>query len=179
MASPTQWTWISAKSGRQWRTEKSGMLQSTGSQRAGHDLVTEQPLPWKKMERKIHFLLFAKDDLRMEQKFYVFFMDILKDLEKLKGWQFCKSKSLQEDMRKTCTIHTSSQFTLSEWSLPQHPLLLLPPYLLFTYLATIYWVPGTVLSIQWWVRQSLPSHFSLFSSSYNRIPKVFSHALHP
>ena len=26
-----------------WRTEKPGVLQSMGSQRVGHDLVTEQP----------------------------------------------------------------------------------------------------------------------------------------
>ena len=29
MASPTQWVWIWANSGRQWRTKESGMLQST------------------------------------------------------------------------------------------------------------------------------------------------------
>ena len=44
MASLTQWTWIWANSGRQWRTEEAGMLQSTGSQRVGHDLATEQHL---------------------------------------------------------------------------------------------------------------------------------------
>ena len=43
MASLTQWTWVRANSGRQWRTGKPGMLQSTGLQRVGHDLVTEQP----------------------------------------------------------------------------------------------------------------------------------------
>ena len=32
MASPTQWTWVWAKSGRWWRTGRPGMLQSTGSQ---------------------------------------------------------------------------------------------------------------------------------------------------
>ena len=42
MASPTQWTWVWANSGRQWRTEEPGMLQSTGSQRVRHDLATEQ-----------------------------------------------------------------------------------------------------------------------------------------
>ena len=42
MASPTQWTWVWANSRSQWRTEESGMLQSTGSQRVRHDLVTEQ-----------------------------------------------------------------------------------------------------------------------------------------
>ena len=32
MASPTQWTWIWTSSGRQWRTEKPGVLQSMESQ---------------------------------------------------------------------------------------------------------------------------------------------------
>ena len=31
MASPTQWTWVWAKSGRQWRTGKPGVLQSLES----------------------------------------------------------------------------------------------------------------------------------------------------
>ena len=42
MALPTQWTWIWPKSGRLWRTGKPDVLQSTGSQRVGHNLVTEQ-----------------------------------------------------------------------------------------------------------------------------------------
>ena len=37
----TQWTWGLANSRRQWRTGKPGMLQSMGSQRVGHYLVTE------------------------------------------------------------------------------------------------------------------------------------------
>ena len=37
----TQWTWIRTNSGRWWRTGKPGMLQSMGSQRVGHDWVTE------------------------------------------------------------------------------------------------------------------------------------------
>ena len=44
MASLTQWTWIWANSGRQWRTGEPGVLQSMGLQRVGHDLVTEQLL---------------------------------------------------------------------------------------------------------------------------------------
>ena len=32
MASLTQWTWVGASSGRSWRTEKAGVLQSMGSQ---------------------------------------------------------------------------------------------------------------------------------------------------
>ena len=42
MASPTQWTWVWANSGRQWRIGKSSMLQSMGSQRVRHDLATEK-----------------------------------------------------------------------------------------------------------------------------------------
>jgi len=41
MASLTQWTWVWACSGRWWRTGRPGVLQSMGSQRAGHDWVTE------------------------------------------------------------------------------------------------------------------------------------------
>ena len=38
-ATPTQWTWIWANSGRQWKTEKLGMLQSMASQRVRHSLA--------------------------------------------------------------------------------------------------------------------------------------------
>ena len=42
LASLTQETWVWANSRRWWRTEKPGMLQSTGSQRVGHNWATEQ-----------------------------------------------------------------------------------------------------------------------------------------
>ena len=42
MASLIQWTWTWANSGRWWGTRRPGVLQSIGSQRVGHDLVTEQ-----------------------------------------------------------------------------------------------------------------------------------------
>ena len=41
MPSPTQWTWVWANSGRWWRTRKPSVLQSMGSQRVGHGLVTK------------------------------------------------------------------------------------------------------------------------------------------
>ena len=41
MASPTQWTWVWVNSGSWWCARKPGMLQSMGSQRVGHDWVTE------------------------------------------------------------------------------------------------------------------------------------------
>ena len=42
MASPTQWTWVWANSGRWWRTGKPGVLQSLGLQRVRCDWATEQ-----------------------------------------------------------------------------------------------------------------------------------------
>ena len=41
MASPIHWTWIWVNSGSWWWTGRPGMLQSMGSQRVGHDWVTE------------------------------------------------------------------------------------------------------------------------------------------
>ena len=37
MASPTQWTWVWAKSGKYWRTGKPSVLQSLGTWRLRHD----------------------------------------------------------------------------------------------------------------------------------------------
>ena len=42
MASPMWWTWTWANFERCWGTGRPGMLQSMGSQRAGHDWATEQ-----------------------------------------------------------------------------------------------------------------------------------------
>ena len=42
MASWTQWIWVWANSGKQWRTGKPGTLQSMESQRVGRDWMTEQ-----------------------------------------------------------------------------------------------------------------------------------------
>ena len=49
MASPTWWTWAWVSSGSWWWTGKPGMLQSMGSQRVGHDRVTE--LNWRGREK--------------------------------------------------------------------------------------------------------------------------------
>ena len=42
MISLTWWTWVWANSRRRWRTGKPGVPQFPGSQRAGHNLATEQ-----------------------------------------------------------------------------------------------------------------------------------------
>ena len=49
MVSPTQWIWIWVKSGSWWWTGRPGVLQSTRSQRAGHNWTTE--LNWTTWER--------------------------------------------------------------------------------------------------------------------------------
>ena len=42
MASPTQWMWVWANSGRWWRTGKPSVLQAVELQRVGHNWATEQ-----------------------------------------------------------------------------------------------------------------------------------------
>ena len=42
MASPTQWTWVWASSGRWWRTGRPGVLQSMGLQRVRHKWAIDQ-----------------------------------------------------------------------------------------------------------------------------------------
>ena len=53
MASPTRWTWVWASSGSWWWTGELGMLPSMGSQRVGHDWVTE--LNWSVKWKRISF----------------------------------------------------------------------------------------------------------------------------
>ena len=52
MASPTRWAWVWVSSGSWWWTGRTGMLRFMGSQRVGHDGVTE--LNW------LNVLLFKK-----------------------------------------------------------------------------------------------------------------------
>ena len=53
MASLTQWTWVWVDSGSWWWTGRPGMLQFMGSQRVGHNRVTELTLQkwrWKSIK---------------------------------------------------------------------------------------------------------------------------------
>ena len=58
MASPTRWTWVWVSSESSWWTRKPGVLQSMGSQRVGHDWVTET---WGSKPSKSLYLLFCRD----------------------------------------------------------------------------------------------------------------------
>ena len=53
MASPTQWTWIWVNSRSWWWTGRPGVLKSMGSQRVGHNWVTE--LNWAEVSSSISF----------------------------------------------------------------------------------------------------------------------------
>ena len=46
MASPTRWRWVWANSGNWWWTRRLGVLWFMGSQRVGHDWVTELNWTW-------------------------------------------------------------------------------------------------------------------------------------
>ena len=51
MASLTQWTWVWASPRSWWWTRKPGVLKSIGSQRVGHDWVTELNWKWNTKRR--------------------------------------------------------------------------------------------------------------------------------
>ena len=59
MASPTQWTWVWVNSGSWWWTGRPGVLRFMGSQRVGHDWVTE--LNWTVPYGKVNFCLFTQE----------------------------------------------------------------------------------------------------------------------
>ena len=49
MASLTQWTWVSVNSGSWWLTGRPGVLRFMGSQRVGHNWVTELNLTFREV----------------------------------------------------------------------------------------------------------------------------------
>ena len=58
-----RWTWVWASSGSCWWTGKPGVLQSTGSQRVGHNWVTE--LNWIEGEERHDSSYFSKVSLSL------------------------------------------------------------------------------------------------------------------
>ena len=57
MASRTRWTWVWVNSGRWWWTGRPGMLWFMGSQRVGHDWVTEMSSTMSSHVSALHSLL--------------------------------------------------------------------------------------------------------------------------
>ena len=62
----TQWTWIWANSGRQWRIEEPDMLQSIRSQRVRNNLETEQ-------HQQIKWFWYSLSNRLMRKMFLIFF----------------------------------------------------------------------------------------------------------
>ena len=56
MASPIQWTWTWAHSGRWWRTRKAALLQSMWLRRVGHSLASEQQQQQAKEENLLTYI---------------------------------------------------------------------------------------------------------------------------
>ena len=77
MASPTQWKWVWVNSRSWWWTGKPGVLQSMGSQRVGHDWVTE--LNWT-------ILLSSWDS---KHKYVILFNTVLALLDALLSCCYC------------------------------------------------------------------------------------------
>ena len=75
MASLTRWTWVWVGSGTWWRTGRPGVLQSMGSQRVGHNWVTE--LNWTELPQTLEQIqltslpLYTKDCLSSNNTFLV------------------------------------------------------------------------------------------------------------
>ena len=59
LTSPTQWTWVWVNSRSWWWTGRPGVLQSMGSQRIGHDRVTELNESWVTSRSGVHVRVFS------------------------------------------------------------------------------------------------------------------------
>ena len=123
MASPSQWTWVWANSKR--RTGKPGVLQSMGSQRVGHNLVTEQQQCdnsresqghtidkwWDQVHNELepifvtlsHIMSLINEERMIYTKTIHLFnsLNILWDENMSQGWYLCCSRYKNEDN----TIH--------------------------------------------------------------------------
>ena len=96
MASPTQWTWVCVASGSWWWTGRPGVLRFMGSQRVGHDWVTE--LNWTGNLLKAHQRLCYYHGEMREINIYVFF------------------KSDDDDPHKNmCILKQRGSFHCQEW----------------------------------------------------------------
>ena len=60
MASLTQWTWVWVNSRSWWWIGRPGVLQSTGSQRVGHNWVTE--MNWTELQNEAQILILLIKD---------------------------------------------------------------------------------------------------------------------
>ena len=95
MASLTQWIWVWVNSGRWWWTRRPGVLWFMGSQRVGHDWVTELT----EQQYLAHIMLIELQDLEKCDR-----------LENSKWFQKMNFLSLENST--TCEMSCISQVTL-------------------------------------------------------------------
>ena len=100
-----------ADSGRQWRTEKPGMLQSMGSQRVRHNLVNEQQHQATKRWRNIKRILWRERNLSEKVTFCMIptiWHGKGKTVETVAVWDWAgrggKMKRISTAVRTFCTI---------------------------------------------------------------------------
>ena len=65
MASLTQWTWVWVSSRSWWWTGRPGMLQSMGSQRVGHDWVTELNWTLSELGKGLNCVYVQPDNMKV------------------------------------------------------------------------------------------------------------------
>ena len=85
----TQWTWVWASSRSWWWTGKPGVLQSTGSQRFGHDWVTE--LNWTELWIWRYDFNATTGSLQLGLSLYYLLVKSLKVSQKWKNMAFVRS----------------------------------------------------------------------------------------
>ena len=117
MASSTWWTCVWASSGSWWWTGKSGMLQSTGSQRVGHDWATEL-----NFHGYTEHVLKTGNSSHSLLKLTLWFSTIMKNLSTLSEWSFvhytkCYSQKLQPRQRMCSSVLWPLFQTLGSYSI--------------------------------------------------------------
>ena len=101
----TRWTWVWVRSGSWWCTRKAGVLQSMGSQRFGHDWVTELNwTPWRHRNRdqitNIHQVI--EKAREFQKNIYFCLIDYAKAFDYVdhKLWKITKEMRIQDHL--TC-----------------------------------------------------------------------------
>ena len=117
MASSTWWTCVWASSGSWWWTGKSGMLQSMGSQRVGHDWATEL-----NFHGYIDHVLKAENSSHSLLTLTLWFSTIMKNLSTLSEWSLvhytkCYSEKLQPRQRMCSSVLWPLFQTLGSYSI--------------------------------------------------------------
>ena len=86
MASPTQWTWVWVNSRSWWWTGRPGVLRFMGSQRVGHDWVTE--LNWTDSSFRPHLKYYFPKETFPSHSIKVSFLVFISFIVFIKIWSY-------------------------------------------------------------------------------------------